>query len=165
MGVSQSQCIGLGGSIVLSIVLFFLGFMANRLLADRTANRNEDRSLLNNISCLVNDIQTKADIYYSLSAVDKEAIRIATEIRSLIRQIARQVQLFSNHYPNRMVLMNRVVKLRQAVTLQLDDSTRTALPDSSPVLGDISDKSRILIGELELLYSNKYREVKKGFSF
>lgn len=164
MSAPESACITVGWIIASNIVIFVLGFMANRFLGNRTANRNEDHGLIDDISKLVANIETKAYTYYSLSADDVEATRIAAEIRSLMSQIARQVQFFSNHYPNTR-MSGHVVRLRQAVTFHLDDSTRTVLLESSPVFDEISKQCRILSGELLMLFNKKYREVKHGFNF
>lgn len=156
MDASKSECVSVGWTITINLLSFSLGFIANRYLGNHTANRKEDRELIDGISDIVAEIETKAYTYYSLPGNDVEAIKIAAEIRCLNSQIGRQVQIFSNLFPS-TVRSGIVVRLKQAVTSNLDSSTRVAFSESSPVFDEISRQCRILIGDLNMQFSKKYR--------
>jgi hypothetical protein len=154
--VPINQCMTVGWSILIAFMTFFFGFIANKLLSKNTANRKEDHELIYNISEIVAKIENKAYAYYSLPGNDAEAKKIASEIRSVTNQMARQVQVFSELFTGTKV-NSHVIKLRQAVTSELDNSERNSYPDSSPIFQEISDQCRILIGDLNLSFNKRYR--------
>lgn len=157
MAAPESSCISSGWAIFTNVVIFFLGFLSNRFFANKTANRKEDRDLIDTIVTLVGEIENKANIYFCLPANDPSAIQTAAEIRSLNSRIGRQVQVFSNTYSN-IAVLGHVKRLRQAITLNgFDDSTRQPLLGSEQLFDDISRHCRILVGDLNLLFSRQYR--------
>lgn len=151
-----NQCVTAGWALAIALVTFLLGFIANKVINRHTANRKEDRDLLDNITELVAQLETKAYLYYSLAATDVEAKKVASEIRSLMSQVGRQVQIFSESLTKEKV-NSQVVPLRQAVTKELDNSERGPLLSSSSVFKDISDQCRILLGDLNMIFSDTYR--------
>lgn len=153
----MNQCMTAGSTLSIALLTFFLGLIANKVISRHTANRKEDRDVLDNITALIAQIETKAYLYYGLAATNVEAKKTASEIRSLMSQIGRQVQIFSESFTENKV-NHRVVTLRQAVTTNLDDSERTSLPPSSPIFEKISDQCRILLGDLNMIFSKKYRQ-------
>ncbi len=155
--VPMNECVTAGWAILIALMTFFLGFIANKVTSKHTANRKEDRDLLDNITELVAQIETKANLYYSLAATDVEAKKIASEIRSLMSQIGRQVQIFSELFTKKKV-NSQVVILRQAITTDLDDSERDSLPPSSLIFKEIADQCRILLGDLNMIFSKRYRK-------
>lgn len=159
MEIPESSCISSGWAIAANVFTFFLGILFNRLVADKTANRKEDRELIDRISSLVAEIEKKAYIYFCLSAADNDAIKTAAEIRSLNSQIGRQVQIFSNSYSYKAVL-GHAKRLRQSVSLNgFDDSTRQALLSTDPIFEDISKHCRVLVGDLNMQFNKQYRSM------
>lgn len=157
MASPESNCISSGGLILINIAIFILGILFNRFIVNKTANRKEDRELIDAIVTLVGEIESKAYIYFCLPAKDPSAIAIAAEIRSLNCQIGRQVQVFSNRYLNSAV-QGHVKRLRQAITLDgFDDSTRLPFVGTESIFDDISRHCRMLIGDLDLRFKKEYR--------
>lgn len=157
MAAPDHNCVSSTWLIAINIVTFSLGILFNRVFANSTANRKEDRDLIDTISTLVAEIERKAFTYFSLPAADPNAITTAAEIRSLNSQIGRQVQIFSNSYSNKVVL-GHTKRLRQAISLKgFDDLNRNALPTTAPIFEDISKHCRILIGDLNMQFNNRYR--------
>lgn len=135
----------------------FLGLIANKVNSRHAANRKEDRDMLDKVTELVAQIETKAYLYYTLAATNDQAKIIASEIRSLMSQTGRQVQIFSASFTEKKV-NHQVILFRQAVTTELDNSERGPLPSSSPIFKNISDQCRILLGDLNMIFSEKYRQ-------
>jgi hypothetical protein len=156
MGTAGENSISLGWSVAINATTFALGFLTNRFLAKHTANRKEDRELVDEISRLIADIETKAYTYYSLPGNDTEAVKVSAEIRSLNSQIGRQVTIFYKLYDDAIVL-GHVKRLKQAVTSKLDDLSRNALKNNDPVFEEIAKHCRILIGDLNMHFCRKYR--------
>lgn len=152
-----NQCVTAEWTLFIALLTFLLGFIANKVSNKHTANRKEDRDLLDNITGLVDQLETKAFLYYSLAATNDEAKKTASEIRSLMSQTGRQVQIFSESLTNNK-LNSEIVPLRQAITKELDNSERGPLQPSSSVFTDISKQCRILLGDLNMIFSKKYRQ-------
>lgn len=143
--------------IITAIISGMFGYVTRVILDKKASNRKEDRDSIDKITSLAEEIERDCYQYFCSLDVSEESKSLAHKITCSINSVGRRVNNLANTLNDRSA-KRCMVAYRQSITRETFDSkTRTLLHREHPTLIDISEKTRILIGHLEIKYHNKYR--------
>lgn len=135
-----------------------IGYYFRILVGRNSADRKEDRELINKIISDIENVEELAYEFYSLSVDNDQSKTLHLQINRLLKQIGGETYILSIRYEENSISKFQL-KFKQKITFDdFESVNRQARDHADPLFDEISNCSRKLIGEIELAFHRKYRK-------
>lgn len=144
---------------ILTPIATIAGYFIRVAVADKSTCRKEDWEKINKLAGLINELADAAQEFYCSPPETQEARRkLGLKIQGMLRRI-RQDALNLSFIKPPSYLEGYNQRIRQATTLELNETDKGALAETDPIIEGIEIACGSYIGAIQLAYARKYRPV------